>query len=350
MEAVTHPPKLLKKQEDIPVFRLWEGGGDRQRERKAGLASLLIHAALIAGLALMPKSVVRQAREIARSVTPLIAPPTELTQRAPNKGKVSKEINAEALLPRPRLQVPPSPPSTTRPRARVLALPSRRPAPGPDLSLPEAPRLRGSGKATSEMAQILPPVAPPPQIQPQERPKLVLESPAPAPSPSGKDLGQRPGAGSTISEAVRSLARRGGSAGLIVGDLGVGVGGIGEALNMPPSPGRQASNLELLSDPLGVDFRPYLIQILGAVRRNWYAVMPESAKLGRRGKVSIQFAISRSGSVPKLVIVTPSGTEALDRAAVAGISASNPFPPLPGEFGGEQVRLQFNFVYNMPSN
>jgi TonB family protein len=99
---------------------------------------------------------------------------------------------------------------------------------------------------------------------------------------------------------------------------------------------------------MGVDFRPYLIQILATVRRNWYAVMPEVARLGRQGKVVIQFAINRDGSVPKLVIVSPSGTEALDRAAVAGISASNPFPPLPAEYRGLQIRLQFTFLYNMP--
>ena len=57
--------------------------------------------------------------------------------------------------------------------------------------------------------------------------------------------------------------------------------------------------------------------------------------------------IAKDGGVPKLVIVTPSGTEALDRAAVAGISASNPFPPLPAEYRGNQLRLQLNFSYNL---
>jgi TonB family protein len=125
---------------------------------------------------------------------------------------------------------------------------------------------------------------------------------------------------------------------------------LGEGLNLPPSRGRIGSSLELLSDPEGVDFRPYLIKILSTVRRNWYAVIPESAKLGRRGRVVLQFAISRDGSVPKLVIAIPSGTQALDRAAVAGISASNPFPPLPTDFGGLNIRLQFVFLYNMRSN
>jgi TonB family protein len=89
--------------------------------------------------------------------------------------------------------------------------------------------------------------------------------------------------------------------------------------------------------------------VLTAVRRNWMAVIPESGRMGRRGLVQLQFSIDRQGRVPKLVIATPSGTEAFDRAAVAGVSASNPFPPLPPDFKGEQIRLQLSFAYNVPT-
>jgi TonB family protein len=152
-----------------------------------------------------------------------------------------------------------------------------------------------------------------------------------------------------VQEAIRAATRGSAGGGLTVGDVpgDPGLGGIGEGMNLPPSPGRQASNLELLSDPMGVDFRPYLIRVLSTVRRNWFAVMPESAKWGRQGRVNIQFSIARNGSVPKLVITGHSGTDALDRAAVAGISASNPFPPLPAEFRGERILLQLNFAYNI---
>ena len=115
-----------------------------------------------------------------------------------------------------------------------------------------------------------------------------------------------------------------------------------------PTPGKTASSVELLSDPQGVDFKPYLLKVLAAVRRNWQAVIPESARYGRRGRVTVQFAIDKSGSVPKLVIASPSGSDSLDRAAVAGISASNPFPPLPADFRGDQVRLRLVFAYNVP--
>ena len=88
-------------------------------------------------------------------------------------------------------------------------------------------------------------------------------------------------------------------------------------------------------------------EILKLVRRNWFAVIPESVRLGRRGRTVIQFAIAKDGSIPKLVIAVPSGADPLDRAAVAGVSASNPLPPLPSEFTGQQIRLQFTFSYNM---
>jgi hypothetical protein len=37
----------------------------------------------------------------------------------------------------------------------------------------------------------------------------------------------------------------------------------------------------------------------------------------------------------------------MDRAAVAGVSASNPFPPLPPEYKGREIRVQFVFSYNL---
>ena len=70
--------------------------------------------------------------------------------------------------------------------------------------------------------------------------------------------------------------------------------------------------------------------------------------MGRRGQVLIQFIIDRHGAVPKLVIATSSGTESFDRAAVAGVSMSNPFPPLPPDFKGDQIRVQLAFRYNAP--
>ena len=45
-------------------------------------------------------------------------------------------------------------------------------------------------------------------------------------------------------------------------------------------------------------------------------------------------------------LVSTSGDVALDRGAWEGITASNPFPPLPTEFGGQFLGIRFAFYYN----
>lgn len=327
--------------EELRLLLAWDTQSDRLRWRRAGTLSIAAHLVVIAALASMPREVFR-APLVERHFTPLVAPPAEPTQREPNRGKVSKSFNIQALLPRPRIQIPVSPPSTARPKAPTLSEPK-------PVSVPEPPRIEVASKdAGPKLPGTLAPPPPPPQIQTEERPKLAFESPSAPPAGKGDGLGKLAPPSSSVSEAIRNLAH-GGGGGIIVGDAGVGAGGIGDAINQPPSPGRQASNLELLSDPMGVDFRPYLLQILSTVRRNWFAVMPESAQLGRRGVVAIQFAVAKNGTVTKVVFASNSGADALDRAAVASISMSNPFPPLPVEFRGSVVRLQFTFMYNMTS-
>ncbi|MGD1098391.1 MAG: TonB family protein, partial [Bryobacteraceae bacterium] len=180
----------------------------------------------------------------------------------------------------------------------------------------------------------------------KEKPKLAFESVGSAPRTAPNPNSQIPLPKTSVQEAVRGAAQPG-DGGIIVGDTGDDLS-ILPNLSQPDAPGRVGSNLQLLSDAKGVDFKPYLIQILAAVRRNWLAIYPQSARMGRRGRVLIQFIVDRKGGVPKLVIADPSGTEAFDRAAVAGISASDPFPPLPADYKGDQIRLQLTFSYNMP--
>lgn len=287
-----------------------------------------------------------------RRVVPLIAPrnlpPFNLTQKEPQQGKPAAEVDLAALLPRPELrqaqQTPPGKPFLPPPG---LSQPAARTAP-----MIEAPKIEMAQQALPNLPAgpaLRLPGAPPPEAPKLANPFEKVGGPQPSSTvPAAQPRLSPPKQG--IDEAIRTLTRGGAPGrGLVVGDTGAaGSGGISEAIRQDPSPRRNASTLELLSDPKGVDFRPYLIQVLAAVKRNWQAVTPESARLGLQGRTAIQFSISRTGSVPKLVIAMPSGREALDRAAVAGISASNPFPPLPAEFTGAEIRLQLVFSYNMP--
>jgi len=99
---------------------------------------------------------------------------------------------------------------------------------------------------------------------------------------------------------------------------------------------------------MGVDFDPYLRRVVDTIRQNWLNLIPEEARapLMKSGKVSIQFAIMKDGSVAGMSIVSPSGDVALDRAAWGGITGSNPFQRLPQEFPGQYLALRIHFFYN----
>jgi len=114
------------------------------------------------------------------------------------------------------------------------------------------------------------------------------------------------------------------------------------------SPTARFSGLEVLTDTQGVDFGPYLRIVLRDIKQNWYSVIPETAgpPLYKRGKVSIEFAITKGGQLAGLHYVSGSGDVVLDRAAYGGITASDPLPPLPAEFRGRYLRLRMSFVYN----
>ncbi len=344
-----------------PQFLLeWRHEGDQRRWFEAGIGSAIIHILLVFAafyVASLPPTAVHPPApsEMARrSVTPLVAPKlTELTQTSPNKAAVSKEFNLGSLAPHQRESRISAPGAAAAPSRNTVKFnpPARVQAPIPSPVLAEAPTLDPSQiRPAMPPPQALgtPQVAPPPQIQAEEKPKIAFERPgAPTGVPGGQGISRMPAPPkNTVQEAVRSVARGSHSA-AIVGDDEDAIVNLPGNNRANPMPGRLGSSLELVSDPMGVDFRPYLIRVLASVRRNWYAVIPESARLGRTGKVIIQFAISRDGNVPKLVIAVPSGADPLDRAAVAGISASNPFPPLPGNFPGNQIRLQLAFDYKM---
>jgi len=131
----------------------------------------------------------------------------------------------------------------------------------------------------------------------------------------------------------------------------------GQSAQTPPEPGSQThgqnnagarSDVDVLSDTLGVDFGPYLQEILKRVKNNWYNLVPDVAlpPLRKQGTVTIEFTIMKDGRVTGMKLTQPSGDVSLDRAAWGGITASNPFPALPTEYSGKYLVLRFRFQYN----
>lgn len=280
--------------------------------------------------------------DLSRAVT--LYTPRDITQRDPNRGKVTHELDVRS-----------APPPAPIPQAPRFRLPQPAPVALPSIAAPlDAPKLDAavSAPVPAPSPGELPAIAPPPP----EKPKLAFEAvgaEGTSTHTSSHPNVKFPQIATSLDEMLNpktpaAAPHPSNGGGITIGDKD-------EFTNVPnsqmeASPGPVRSNLQLLSDPAGVDFKPYLVKVLAAVRTNWLSVIPESARLGRRGRVLVQFIIDRRGGVPKLVIAESSGTAAFDRAAVAGISASYPFPPLPNSFKGNEIRLQLAFSYNQAAH
>ena len=205
------------------------------------------------------------------------------------------------------------------------------PAPGPKTN--PGPKSQGSGEK-----------APPPPEKQQESQLRFMDVPKPGEGREQSRL-QMPytSPGEAIQQSLQGAAR-----GRATGQITGPGDSIGQLNNLDPNFSTQGPII--LSDTQGVDFGPYLARVVYVVRRNWYAVIPESARLGQKGRVSLVFEILKDGSVPQIRLVASSGADPLDRAAIASIRASNPFPPLPQQFTGKHLVLQFNYLYNLGYN
>lgn len=326
---------------------------DWRRWRIAAIVTFTAHVVLIVTLLLMPESVttlrVYESKPI-RLITPLYIP-TELTQKDPNKGKISKELSVAAATPRPLLKSP-SPPPPPKPVPSVAPPPPRIARAEPKLVIVEPPKIEAPATPQPEqIAKLASPIPPPPP--PAQPPKLQLENAITPPTasqqgkPQGNPQARIAMPNNSIDASIRDVTRNPLPSTQSVEDVGEVSTSNGFGTNLPPSAGRPQSSMELASDPMGADFRPYMRQILQTIKRNWLAVYPEAARLGTRGEVVILFRIVKEGTVTKVTVPTESGSKALDNAAVAAISASNPLLPLPKEFKGNQIVLRMTFKYNM---
>ena len=296
--------------------------------------TLLGHVALL-GLILLISSMVSRHENLIAMATASEPPPQPTFLTLPRDLQAQLEKERRAKLKSDQDREARSKPPVVNPEAPHLAY-SKGNTPLPEVA--------GGGKPK--------PQAPPPQAQPPAPQQQAAAAPPPPKHDDSLKLedvpqpAQSPGhlAMATPQEMIEQAARnaaQGRAHGEVVGP--------GDSLGQFNNPNSNFS-LEgpmILSDTEGVDFGPYLARIVRVVRENWYAVMPESARLGQKGRVAIQFSILRDGRVPGLELVLTSGSPALDNAANAAIHASVPFPPLPDEYKGSDLKLRFIFLYNL---
>ena len=277
---------------------------------------------------------------------------------------LSKQQLTELVIPpdslRPKRQAPPQPliePPVPKPEPQIAAPPPPQPPPPPPPPPPQTPppvigpedvikegarpdaQPKASRGDTTEPAragggaQEPPrPEPPPKQQQAENKPPQIVQNT----NPNAMRLPNLLDSAGKIVEKSIDEARRRYQQGPRTG-----------VPSVQEDPNFATEEPTILSDTRGYDFGPYMNQVINRVRVNWYTLIPEIARLGRKGRVVIIFTIIKSGSIDDLRLVANSGTEPLDRAAMGSITASNPFARLPAGFDGDRLVLQFTFLYNI---
>ena len=343
-EAPPTPPQSeerLRPRRDLPqdpaelhlLIEDLEEDRQRSRWRESVWISVIIHLLVIMAIVLQPKLfpdlfsskdkvVLVDTSQIQDKDVNFLDLPPDAQKVAPPKTNIVSDKNRVAQARQPTID---------RHTLEELQRARKPGPPGPQGMQAPAPPQNAQAAAAQQGQQA---AAQKPQQNTNTEAKLE-PPPEEQPSPNRNVFSTAGSAGSAIQQAARAAAS------------GRGVGGQYGIGPLTPNTNAQGA-VDILSDTLGVDFGPYLSRVLQEVRKNWYNLIPEEAMspLFKQGKLAIQFYIAKDGSVQGLKVVTPSGDIALDRAALGGITASNPFPPLPREFNGPYLALRFRFYYN----
>lgn len=151
---------------------------------------------------------------------------------------------------------------------------------------------------------------------------------------SGGSSGSR---GSGSYAPVPSLAPSGGGGGSSGSRLSRGGSGYGNAGN--PGGGGGAPGIDSIREP---DFGPYMRELQRRIKMNW-----DPPKGNESKRVVLLFKIARDGRLLSVRVFKSSGIPNADRAALSAVELTAPFRPLPGDFRGGSIDVQFTFDYNV---
>lgn len=134
-----------------------------------------------------------------------------------------------------------------------------------------------------------------------------------------------------------SLAPTGGGGGSSSSKLSRGGSGSGNAGN--PGGGGGAPGIDSIREP---DFGPYMRELQRRIKMNW-----DPPKGNESKRVVLLFKIARDGRLLSARVFKSSGIPNSDRAALNAVELTAPFRPLPADFKGPSIDIQFTFDYNV---
>ena len=230
---------------------------------------------------------------------------------------------------------------------------------------PEQPKVNQQPPAPTKAPEVVKPAPPTakPSIKPPLTPKPVAKpsSAFQVPVPSGGTKtgtyatgpisgsgtsnkgggsgGPVSGSGSGSYTPAPSLAPTGGgssSGQKLARGGGGGTGGVGN-----PGPGNPngAPGIDTIREP---DFGPYMRELQRRIKMNW-----DPPKGNESKRVVLLFKIAKDGRLLSCSVYKSSGLKSADDAALNAVKLTAPFKPLPAEYKGASIDIQFTFDYNV---
>ena len=249
--------------------------------------------------------------------------------------KQQQQVKQQAVQkPKPQLQ-----------QAKPVTKPAVQPAPvaKPSPAKPAPPTAKPSARPVSAPAPV-------------EKPSTPFAVPAPKAAPVGKTLSTGPiggtsaPTGSPTSGSVGgpvtssgayaprpSLSPSVGSGGSGQLSRGTSAGGTGNVGN--PGGGGGAPGIDALREP---DFGPYMRELQRRIKLNW-----DPPKGNESKTVVLLFKIAKDGRLLSCRVHRSSGLPSADQAALKAVELTAPFRPLPGDFKGQSIDIQFTFDYRV---
>lgn len=145
-----------------------------------------------------------------------------------------------------------------------------------------------------------------------------------------------PGSGSGAYAPRPSLSP---SAGGSSGQLGRGASGGGTGNIGNPGGGGGAPGIDALREP---DFGPYMRELQRRIKLNW-----DPPKGNESKTVVLLFKIAKDGRLLSCRVHKSSGLPSADQAALKAVELTAPFRPLPADFKGQNIDIQFTFDYRV---
>jgi len=271
--------------------------------------------------------------------------PSQSPAPAPKKPSLINKLTQSIT---PQQKPTPTPPKASTPQKHVAPAPAVQQAiPKPQAARPQPPTARPSVKPAMTPKAITRPTGSPFKVPvPPGGTKAGQYATGPiggsgksksggtsgggnySPNPSLAPIGN--GSGSKLASGS---GRPGTGAGTGSGRSGSGSGGGN------PGGGGGRPGIDAIREP---DFGPYMRELQRRIKMNW-----DPPKGNESKRVVLLFKIAKDGRLLSCSVFKSSGLPNADKAALNAVHLAAPFRPLPPEFKGQSIDIQFTFDYNV---